>query len=64
MFKDLIEYGRSNEGPTKEMKKNSQETNSEGKEARIQISYLEHKEERNSQPEQKEETRIQKKRVV
>ena len=43
-----------------EIKKNLQETNSEGKEARIQINDLEHREEINIQPEQKEETRIQK----
>ena len=43
-----------------EIKKNPQETNSEGKEARIQINDLEHKEEINIQPEQNEETRIQK----
>ena len=43
-----------------ETKKNPQETNSEGNEARIQINNLEHKEEINIQPEQKEETRIPK----
>ena len=44
-----------------EIKKNLQGTNSEVKEARIQINDLEHKEEIcNIQPEQKEETRIQK----
>ena len=42
------------------IKKNLQETNSEGKEARIQINHLEHKEEINIHPEQNEETRIQK----
>ena len=42
-----------------EIKKNIQRTNSGGKEARIQINDLEHKEEINIQPEQKEETRIQ-----
>ena len=55
-----------------EIKKNLQGTNSEGKEAReakegIQINDLEHKEEINTQQEQKEETRIQKekkKRIV
>ena len=41
-----------------EIKKNLQGTNSEGKEARIQINNLEHKEVINIQPEQKEETRI------
>ena len=35
-------------------------TNSDGKEARTQINGLEKKEERNIQPEQNEETRIQK----
>ena len=43
-----------------EIKKNPWGTNSEGKEARIQISGLEHKEEINSQPEQNEEMRTQK----
>ena len=43
------------------LKKNLQGTNSEGKEARIQINDLEHKEEISIQPEQKEETRIFKK---
>ena len=42
----------------REIKKNPQGTNREGKEARIQINGLEHKEEINIQPEQKEETRI------
>ena len=42
------------------IKKNPQGTNSEGKEARIQINDLEHKEEINIQSEQNEETRIQK----
>ena len=37
-----------------------QETNREGKEAGIQMNNLEHKKEINIQPEQKEETRIQK----
>ena len=36
-----------------EIKKNLQEINSEGKEARVQINDLEHKEEINSQPVQK-----------
>ena len=44
-----------------EIKKNLQEINSEGKEARVQINDLEHKEEINIQPEQKEKTRIKKK---
>ena len=40
--------------------KNPQGTNSEGKEAEVQINDLEHKGEISSQPEQNEETRIQK----
>ena len=43
-----------------EIKKNLQETNSEGKETVTQINSLEQKEEINIQPEQNEETRIQK----
>ena len=42
------------------IKKNLQGTNSEGEEAGIQINELEHKEEISIQPEQQEETRIQK----
>ena len=44
-----------------EIKKNLQETNSDGKETRTQINGVDQKEERNIQPEQNEETRIQKK---
>ena len=43
-----------------EIKKSIQGTNSERKEAGIQINDLEQKEEINIQPEQKEEIRIQK----
>ena len=43
-----------------EIKKNLQGTNSDGKETRTQIQGLEQKEEINIQPEQNEETRIQK----
>ena len=43
-----------------EIKKNIQGTNSEGKNTRTQINDLEQKEETNIQPEQNEETRIQK----
>ena len=42
-----------------EIKKNVQGTNSEGKETRTQINDLDQKEERNIQPEQNEEMRIQ-----
>ena len=44
-----------------EIKKYIQGTNSEGKETRTQSNGLDQKEERNIQPEQNEETRIQKK---
>ena len=43
-----------------EIKENEQGTNNEGKETETQINSLEQKEERNIQPEQNEETRIQK----
>ena len=43
-----------------EIKQNIQGTNSEGKETRTQINDLKQKEEINIQPEQNEETRIQK----
>ena len=43
-----------------EIKKNIQGTNSERKETRTQINDLEQKEEIHIQPEQNEETRIQK----
>ena len=65
MFTEMVEYGCNIEEEMKailrEIKKNPQKTNSEGKEAWIQINDLEHKEEINIQPEQNEETRIQKK---
>ena len=41
-----------------EIKENIQGTNSDRKETGTQINGLEHKEERNIQPEQNEETRI------
>ena len=43
-----------------EIKENVQGINSDGKETRTQINSLEQKEEINIQPEQNEETRIQK----
>ena len=65
MFKELSEYGNNKKEEIKvtlrEIKKNVQGTSSEGKEARIQINNLEHKEEINIQPEKNEETRIKKK---
>ena len=52
---------KTNKGSTKgNKKKNPQETNSEGKDARIQINDWEHKEEIGIQPEQNKETRTQK----
>ena len=45
-----------------EIKKNVQGTSNEGKETKTQISDLEQNEEVNTQPEQNEETRIQKKK--
>ena len=50
-----------NEGDTKWNKQNIQGTNSERKETRTQINYLEQKEDINIQPEQNEETGMKKK---
>ena len=51
MLKDLIDYSKSIREEMKailrEIKKSPQETNSEGKDAGIQINNLEHKEEIN-----------------
>ena len=64
MLTELIELGWKMKEQMKktqsEIKQNIQGTNSEGKETRTQIKDLEHKEEINFQPEQNEETRIQK----
>ena len=60
----MVKYGRKREEEVKtmqsEMKANVQGTNSEGKEIRTHINGLEQKEDINSQPEQNEETIIQK----
>ena len=60
----MVEYGQKMEERMKamqsEIKENVQGTNSEGKETRTQINGLGQKEEINIQPEQNEETRIQK----
>ena len=60
----MVDYGHKIEEKVKamksEIKKNVQGTNSEGKETGTQINNLEQKEEINIQPEQNEETRIQK----
>ena len=65
MLTELVKYGHKIEEKVKamksEIKENVQGTNSEGKETGTQINGLERKEEINIQPEQNEETRIQKK---
>ena len=62
---ETVEYSCKIEEEVKamqsEIKENMQGTNSDGKETRTQIHSLEQKEEINSQPEQNEETIIQKK---
>ena len=64
MLTEMVEYGHKIEEEVKaipsEIKENIQGTNSEGMETMTQINDLEHKEEINIQPEQNEETRIQK----
>ena len=61
---ELVEFGHKLDEKMKamlsEIKENVPRTNSEGKETRTQISDLDQKEERNIQPEQNEETGIQK----
>ena len=61
----MVEYGCKIEEKMKamksEIKENVQGTNSDGKETKTQINGLEQKGEINIQPEQNEETRIQKK---
>ena len=61
----MVECGHKIEEKVKAMKseinKNIQGNNNEGKETRTQINDLDQKEEINIQPEQNEETRIQKK---
>ena len=65
MLTEMAEDGRKIEEKMKamksEIKENVQGTNSDRKENGIQINGLDQKEERNIQPEQNEETRIQKK---
>ena len=65
MLTEMVEYGHKLDEKMKAMKReineNIQGTNSEGKETRTQINGLEQKEEINIQPEQNEETRMQKK---
>ena len=65
MLTEMVECGHKIEGKVKamksEIKENVQGTNSDGKETGTQIKGLEQKEEINIQPEQNEETKIQKK---
>ena len=65
MLIEMIEYGCKTEKEVKamqsEIKENVQGTNSNGKETGTQINGLDQKEGRNIQPQQNEETRIQKK---
>ena len=64
MLKELIQHSNNIREEMKvtlsEIKKNLQGTKNEGKKTGTQINDLEHKEEINIQPEQSEETRIQK----
>ena len=64
MLTEMVQYGCKIEEEVKAIqsgiKKNIQGTNSDGKETRTQINSLEQREEINIQPEQNEETRIQK----
>ena len=64
MITELVEFGHKLNGKMKAMlretKGNVQGTNSDAKETGTQINSVDHKEERNIQPEKNEETRIQK----
>ena len=64
MFTELVEFGRKLDEKRKAMlretKENVHGTNSDGKETGTQINSVDQKEEVNIQPEQNEETRINK----
>ena len=66
MLTEIVEYGHKIEEKVKamksEIKENVQGTNRKGKGTGTQINRVDQKEEINIQPDQKEETRIQKKR--
>ena len=66
MLTEMVEYGlkiyEKMKAMKSEIKGNVQGTNKDGKESRTQINDLGQKEEINIQPEQNEETRIQKMR--
>ena len=61
---ELVEFGQKPDEKMKAMlretKENIQGTNSDGKETGTQINGVDHKEERNIQPEKNEETRVRK----
>ena len=65
MLTEMVEYARKIQGKMKailsEIKENVQGTNSEGKETGTQSNSLDQKEEISIQPQQNEETKIQKK---
>ena len=63
MLTELFELGWKMKDTQNEMKQNIQGTNSDRNETRTQINDLEQKEEINTQSEQNEETRIQKKKM-
>ena len=64
MLTEMVEYGRKIEEEVKamqsEIRENIQGTNSEGKETRTQINYLEQKKKMNIQPEQNEKQEFKK----
>ena len=64
MLTELVEFGRKLDEKMKallrETKENVQGTNSDAKETGTQINSMDQKEERNTQPEKNEETRMQK----
>ena len=68
MLTELVEYackiGEKVKAMKSEMKENVQGTNSDGKETRTHINGVDQKEERNIQPEQNKETRMQKKKKM
>ena len=64
ILRELVEFGHKLDEKMRTMlretKENVQGTNSDGKETGTQINGVDQKEERNIQPEQNDETRIQK----
>ena len=64
MLSEMVEYGskiwEKMKAMLSEIKENVQGTNSDGKETGTQINGMDQKDERNIQPEQNEETRVQK----